>query len=262
LRLSKTWVKKKGGKPAPPLSDGKTQRIFGITMYAGQQSIVGTPDVPGFNTSAEYADARFQAELEEEYGGDLDAMSKRKAYDPAFMRWKQEKSTGGFAAMREKAKTKRRELADSKLQKLAYEIRRPLPQSAHEAIKMGLHGTSASNRTRLEHIKWHDEKAKETLKYREEMRVYRLGKESEALVSEARKVSPKRLPTAGFDEPGKPATLVKKARKKLSDETNKVLALLLDKLEVDYSSLSRGLRALDKGGMGLLKVSELHSILR
>lgn len=262
MRLSKTWIKKKGGRPGPPLSDGKTQRIFGVTMYAGQQSIVGTPDVPGFNTSAEYADSRFQAELEEEYGGDMDAMAKRKAYDPTFMRWKQEKSTGGFAAMRQKAKTKRREVANAKLQQLAFEIRKPLPPSAHEVIKMGLHGTSSSNRTRLERINWHDEKAKETLRYREEMRVFRLGKEGEAMVSEARKVSPKRLPTSGFQEPEKPATLVKKTRKKLSDDALEVLALLLDKLEAQYSSLSKGLRALDKGGLGLLKISELHSILR
>lgn len=67
-----------------------------------------------------------------------------------------------------------------------------------------------------------------------------------ATVSEAHKVSPKRLPTAGFQEPEKPATLFKKTRKKLSDVALEVLALLLDKLKARYSFLSRGLRALTR----------------
>lgn len=254
LRLSKTWEKKKGGRPAPPLDDGRTQRLNGVTMYAGSK-------IPGFNTTADYVDTRFQRELEEMFKGDLELMATKKAFDPDFMRWKQEKSTGGFAAIRQKARRRRDEIARAKLQSLAFEIKKPLAPSTLDIIKKGLHGTSVAVRTKLDQIAWSDSRAKEAQKYRDEVSLWRLTKQIDAATSEAGKSAIRRMATAPAQEPSKPAGLVKMRRKNLSEEALKVLKLLLDKLEEKYTSLSRGLNALDKGSLGVMKISDFRLLL-
>ena len=66
----------------------------GETLYAGRAQIIGTANKPSLEY--EYRARKLTKELNEKFGGDVKKMEVKYGFNPTFVQWRQEESTGGF----------------------------------------------------------------------------------------------------------------------------------------------------------------------
>lgn len=230
------------------------QTLNGETLYAGRAQIIGTANKASLEY--EYRARKLTKELNEKFGGDVKKMEVKYGFNPSFVQWRQEESTGGFEQILTDNLKRKATAKAKRLEQIAFLTKYPIPETVHQAIERRIHGMTPEYRHTLDLRSAREEHKRDKMKYRTALQrcktMERAATCLPTLESDIRR-------GIQYPEPVPPSP--RSFAKSLSLEALEGIRAMVWKLEEDFPTLSAAFKSFDKDRSGYISASEFREEL-